>query len=337
MHLDLSLSSCAHCPCCCSDFRGDVDNHKQRPVPWCCLAAQAELSRWIRPVPENSEQGGVGEYSCMLIHMFLPLIKCESDKVDAVRYTDFNVSLRGCFVVCFASILQLKSAAVNTNRDKEVIHFNLASCLIYMLFFILRLLAWMRNYISLTVSGRLQTHLRKQKKWKKVMHHIDTLSFTCQCFSIFLIEILLPSRPDQHTLPGDNKEEALVQRDPGERPGRRPHLPLPTGIQPDTPSAWFYSFFTRRIVMTHDLCCAAKQEMPKYLRGYHNCSREDMITLGGLLFRVEVDSDRSQFVMIPRMLRQLVPADQIKSMSPEEWKKVSVQRQGGNYWHVYLS
>uniref|UniRef100_A0A671VL09 Myosin VIIBb n=1 Tax=Sparus aurata TaxID=8175 RepID=A0A671VL09_SPAAU len=75
------------------------------------------------------------------------------------------------------------------------------------------------------------------------------------------------------------------------------------------------------IVMTHDLCCAAKQEMPKYLRGYHNCSREDMITLGGLLFRVEVDSDRSQFVMIPRMLRQLVPADQIKSMSPEEWKK----------------
>lgn len=83
--------------------------------------------------------------------------------------------------------------------------------------------------------------------------------------------------------------------------------------------------------MTHDLCCAAKQEMPKYLRGYHNCSREDMITLGGLLFRVEVDSDRSQFVMIPRMLRQLVPADQIKSMSPEEWKKVSVQRQGGNY------
>uniref|UniRef100_A0A671VEU5 Myosin VIIBb n=1 Tax=Sparus aurata TaxID=8175 RepID=A0A671VEU5_SPAAU len=70
-----------------------------------------------------------------------------------------------------------------------------------------------------------------------------------------------------------------------------------------------------------DLTFHFPQEMPKYLRGYHNCSREDMITLGGLLFRVEVDSDRSQFVMIPRMLRQLVPADQIKSMSPEEWKK----------------
>jgi len=47
-----------------------------------------------------------------------------------------------------------------------------------------------------------------------------------------------------------------------------------------------------------------------------------MADLGGLLFRTEVDSDRSQFVMIPRMLRELVPADQLKSMSSEEWKKV---------------
>ncbi|XP_073347990.1 unconventional myosin-VIIa-like [Pagrus major] len=70
-----------------------------------------------------------------------------------------------------------------------------------------------------------------------------------------------------------------------------------------------------------DLTFHFPQEMPKYLRGYHTCTREDMINLGGLLFRVEVDSDRTQFVMIPRMLKQLVPADQIKSMSPEEWKK----------------
>lgn len=62
--------------------------------------------------------------------------------------------------------------------------------------------------------------------------------------------------------------------------------------------------------------------MPRYLRGYHDCSKEDMAELGGLLFRVAVDSDRSQFVMIPRMLNSLVPADQIKLMSAEEWKKV---------------
>uniref|UniRef100_A0A3Q1GIG5 Unconventional myosin-VIIb-like n=1 Tax=Acanthochromis polyacanthus TaxID=80966 RepID=A0A3Q1GIG5_9TELE len=63
------------------------------------------------------------------------------------------------------------------------------------------------------------------------------------------------------------------------------------------------------------------QEVPKYLHGFHNCSKEDMITLGGLLFRAQVDSDRSQFVMIPRMLKALVPADQLKIMLPEEWKK----------------
>ncbi|KAF7652775.1 hypothetical protein LDENG_00092420 [Lucifuga dentata] len=74
------------------------------------------------------------------------------------------------------------------------------------------------------------------------------------------------------------------------------------------------------------------QEMPKYLRGYHSCTREDMINLAGLLFRVKVDSDRSEFVMIPRMLKDLVPADQLKLMSPDEWKKQiisSYNRQSG--------
>lgn len=64
------------------------------------------------------------------------------------------------------------------------------------------------------------------------------------------------------------------------------------------------------------------QEMSKYLRGYHDCTKEDMFKLGGLLFRVKVDSDRSQFVMIPKMLKDLVPADQLKIMSAEDWKKV---------------
>uniref|UniRef100_A0A8D3D1Y2 Myosin VIIBb n=1 Tax=Scophthalmus maximus TaxID=52904 RepID=A0A8D3D1Y2_SCOMX len=81
-----------------------------------------------------------------------------------------------------------------------------------------------------------------------------------------------------------------------------------------------------------DLTFHFPQEMPKYLRGYHSCTREDMISLGGLLFRSKVDSDRSQFVMIPKMLKDLVPADQIKIMSPEDWKKhiiSSYNRQSG--------
>uniref|UniRef100_A0A8C7NX38 Myosin VIIBb n=1 Tax=Oncorhynchus mykiss TaxID=8022 RepID=A0A8C7NX38_ONCMY len=73
--------------------------------------------------------------------------------------------------------------------------------------------------------------------------------------------------------------------------------------------------------LTSDLTFHFPQEFPKYLRGYHKCTKEEMISLAGLLFRVKVDTDRSQFVMIPRMLKELVPADEIKTMSPEDWKK----------------
>ena len=68
--------------------------------------------------------------------------------------------------------------------------------------------------------------------------------------------------------------------------------------------------------------------MPKYLRGFHNCSMEDMIELAALLFRIQTDSDRSQFVMIPRMLKELVPEDQMNAMSSDEWKKVGPEKNG---------
>uniref|UniRef100_A0A8C5A5F3 Myosin VIIBb n=1 Tax=Gadus morhua TaxID=8049 RepID=A0A8C5A5F3_GADMO len=97
---------------------------------------------------------------------------------------------------------------------------------------------------------------------------------------------------------------------------------------PATPSA-FLVFFMRKLWfnvipgrdLTADLTFHYPQEMPRYLRGYHNCSREDMIELAALLFRIQTDSDRSQFVMIPRMLKELVPDDQIDLMSSDEWKK----------------
>uniref|UniRef100_A0A4W4EFL6 Uncharacterized protein n=1 Tax=Electrophorus electricus TaxID=8005 RepID=A0A4W4EFL6_ELEEL len=63
------------------------------------------------------------------------------------------------------------------------------------------------------------------------------------------------------------------------------------------------------------------QELPKYLRGYHRCSREDAVHLAALLFRMKVDDDKSQFVMITKMLKELVPNDQLKVMSADDWKK----------------
>ncbi|XP_064186818.1 unconventional myosin-VIIa [Anguilla rostrata] len=70
-----------------------------------------------------------------------------------------------------------------------------------------------------------------------------------------------------------------------------------------------------------DLLFHFPQELPKYLRGYHKCTKEDMVNIAALLFRAKVDSDKTQFVMIPKMLKELVPNDQLKAMSSEEWKK----------------
>lgn len=65
-----------------------------------------------------------------------------------------------------------------------------------------------------------------------------------------------------------------------------------------------------------------KQELSKYLRGYHNCTKLDMTDLGGLLFRALVDSDRTRFDEIPKLLGDLIPADQIKIMTADDWKTV---------------
>lgn len=47
-----------------------------------------------------------------------------------------------------------------------------------------------------------------------------------------------------------------------------------------------------------------------------------MTDLGGLLFRALVDSDRTRFNEIPKLLADLVPADQIKIMTADDWKTV---------------
>ncbi|XP_058405723.1 unconventional myosin-VIIb [Diceros bicornis minor] len=63
------------------------------------------------------------------------------------------------------------------------------------------------------------------------------------------------------------------------------------------------------------------QELPKYLRGFHKCSREDAIHLAGLIYKAQFDSDRAQLAGIPKILRELVPENLTRLMSSEEWKK----------------
>ncbi|XP_023655558.1 unconventional myosin-VIIb [Paramormyrops kingsleyae] len=70
-----------------------------------------------------------------------------------------------------------------------------------------------------------------------------------------------------------------------------------------------------------DLIFHYPQELPKYLRGYHKCTKEDMINMASLLFRAKVNNDISQCATIPKVLKELVPCDQLKAMSSEEWRK----------------
>uniref|UniRef100_A0A3Q2CVW0 Myosin VIIAb n=1 Tax=Cyprinodon variegatus TaxID=28743 RepID=A0A3Q2CVW0_CYPVA len=63
------------------------------------------------------------------------------------------------------------------------------------------------------------------------------------------------------------------------------------------------------------------QELPKYLRGYHKCSREEVYQLAALIYRVKYEEDKSHFQNITRILKDLVPQDQIRLLSPEDWKR----------------
>ncbi|XP_043337838.1 unconventional myosin-VIIa isoform X2 [Cervus canadensis] len=63
------------------------------------------------------------------------------------------------------------------------------------------------------------------------------------------------------------------------------------------------------------------QELPKYLRGYHKCTREEVLQLGALIYRVKFEEDKSYFPSIPKLLRELVPQDLIRQVSPDDWKR----------------
>ncbi|XP_051512450.1 unconventional myosin-VIIa isoform X1 [Myxocyprinus asiaticus] len=74
------------------------------------------------------------------------------------------------------------------------------------------------------------------------------------------------------------------------------------------------------------------QELPKYLRGYHKCSREEVFQLGALIYRVKFEDDKSHFPSIPKMLKELIPLDLTRQLSPDDWKRSIVayfNRQAG--------
>uniref|UniRef100_A0A8C8ADR3 Myosin VIIB n=1 Tax=Otus sunia TaxID=257818 RepID=A0A8C8ADR3_9STRI len=63
------------------------------------------------------------------------------------------------------------------------------------------------------------------------------------------------------------------------------------------------------------------QELPKYLRGYHKCSKDEAVQLAGLIYKVRFNNDRTQLATIPKILKELVPDNLLRAISLDEWKK----------------
>ncbi|XP_045535630.1 myosin-VIIa isoform X2 [Papilio machaon] len=66
------------------------------------------------------------------------------------------------------------------------------------------------------------------------------------------------------------------------------------------------------------------QELPKLLRGYHRCGREEAARLAALAYRARFGDNKQELQAIPQMLRELVPADLIKLQSSADWKRAIV-------------
>ena len=60
------------------------------------------------------------------------------------------------------------------------------------------------------------------------------------------------------------------------------------------------------------------QELPKLLRGYHQCTKEEAAILGALVYRVKFAESKTD---ISSVLKSLLPSDLLKVQSSYEWKK----------------
>lgn len=62
------------------------------------------------------------------------------------------------------------------------------------------------------------------------------------------------------------------------------------------------------------------QELPKYLRGYHKTSKQDIVELAALIYRARFGSDQSLLPQITQMLEEFIPPDMVKMQSSSQWK-----------------
>lgn len=61
------------------------------------------------------------------------------------------------------------------------------------------------------------------------------------------------------------------------------------------------------------------QELPKYLRGYHKCTKQDAIKLAALILRIKFKTDALS--VLSSILKEIIPKDLLKIQNSSDWKK----------------
>lgn len=62
------------------------------------------------------------------------------------------------------------------------------------------------------------------------------------------------------------------------------------------------------------------QELPKYLRGYHKTSKQDLIELAALVYRARFGGDQTMLPQIGQMLEEFIPSDMVRIQTSSQWK-----------------
>jgi myosin-7 len=105
-----------------------------------------------------------------------------------------------------------------------------------------------------------------------------------------------------------------------------------TGAPGSAPNLTYQVFFMKKLWSTTvvgndpnaDSIFHYHQELPKLIRGYHNCTVEDAVKLAALQYRVRYGDDKKEFGNIPAMLGEMVPQDLKAKQSADDWKKAIV-------------
>ncbi|KAG8034767.1 hypothetical protein G9C98_007843 [Cotesia typhae] len=63
------------------------------------------------------------------------------------------------------------------------------------------------------------------------------------------------------------------------------------------------------------------QELPKYLRGYHKCSKQDATKLAALIYRSKYGNSKKELAEVSQKISKYVPADLLHVYSASDWKK----------------